>query len=44
LLKTELLDRILTECKIKKQLEEEKQRKKEQKEMNDKLTVKTKQF
>lgn len=44
LLKTELLDHILTECKIKKQLEEEKQRKKEQKEMNDKLTVKTKQF
>ena len=44
LLKTDLLERIVAECHVKKQLAEEKQRKKEQKEMNDKLTVKTKQF
>ena len=44
LTKTEILDRILMDCKIKKQIEEEKEKAKEAKELNKKLEVKTKQF
>lgn len=44
LTKTTILERILTECKVKKQIEEEKQKAKEAKELNKKLEVKTKQF